>query len=325
MNERQRRRMDLLLGRFVDAMTAWNWSPRSIVSYEQNVRVFLDWLEEETDITDLAEVSAETLSAYQTWLLTEEKPSGERLSAATQRARLSTVKRFFLFLAKEGQVLSDRAATVSLPKLRRRLPQPLISPAEALRLLQRIDTGTPLGLRDRAMIEVLYASGIRNAELRALVLGDLDAATGTLMVRHGKGDKDRVVPIGPIATKVLTSYIQEARPILVPVETPLIFVTKNGSPLRALDVINAVIRAAKAAGIKKRLRPHHLRHACATHMLKGGADIRHIQMLLGHASLHTTQLYTKVEISDLKEVHRRFHPRRRPRRKPPVPKKQPRE
>ncbi len=315
MSPRERRKMDLLLARFVEAMAAWNWSKRTIPSYEQNVRVFLDWLDHETDVADLGAVTGETLTSYQTALLSAQKFDGERLAVGTQHTRLTAVKSFFRFLAREGRLLSNPAAQLALPKKRRALPQALLTPKEAIRLLEAPDTKTPMGLRDRAILEVLYATGIRNAELRALTLTDFDPAAGTLSVRGGKGDKDRVVPLGPIASAVLGDYIAQARPRLAKRTGVLgLFVTRNGWSLDTLAVINVVRRAAAAAGIKKPIRPHRLRHACATHMLKGGADIRHIQKLLGHASLQTTQIYTQVEISDLKAVHRRFHPRERGRK-----------
>ena len=311
MNERERRRMELELARFSEAMTAWAWSKRTVVSYEQNVRCFLDWLAAETDVASLPEVSSGTLTSYQTWLLAAEKDDGTRLAVATQRSRLVAVKRFFKYLAQDGKLLVDPAAGLTMPKRRRQLPDAMLTPKEAFRLLESIDTSTPLGLRDRAIVEVLYATGIRNAELRALKVVDVDAGTGTLTVRAGKGGKDRVVPLGPVASSVVTDYMQHSRPKLLVRSTPVLFLTMNGNTLDALAVINAVKRAAKAAGITKPIRPHRLRHACATHMLAGGADIRHIQKMLGHGSLSTTQIYTHVEIADLKAVHRRFHPRER--------------
>jgi integrase/recombinase XerD len=307
--------MDLALARFVDAMTAWNWSPRTITSYEQNIRCFFDWLGSETDVTTLAEVTPETLASYQMALLAMETKSGAPLAVETQRHRLGALRTLFRALAQEGKLLTNPAASLQLPKQRKHLPQPLLTPKEALRLLDSIDTTTTLGLRDRAILEVLYASGIRNAELRSLRVTDFDPAGETLAVIGGKGGKDRMVPLGPVAAGVVAEYLGRARPELAGDATVTnLFVTKHGRPLDTLAVINAVRRHLEHAGIDKPVRPHRLRHACATHMLKGGADIRHIQKLLGHASLQTTQIYTRVEISDLKAVHRKFHPRERGRR-----------
>jgi integrase/recombinase XerD len=194
--------------------------------------------------------------------------------------------------------------------MRRRLPHANLTPREAIQLLEAVETDSPLGLRDRAMLELLYSTGIRNAELRALTVADIGERT--LAIRAGKGNKDRVVPLGKTAASVLSDYMQQARPKLACHDGVYnIFLTKNGLPLDCFAVINAVRRAAHAAGIKKHIHPHSIRHACATHMLKGGADIRHIQKLLGHATLQTTQIYTQVEIGDLKAVHRLYHPRER--------------
>lgn len=328
MNDRERRRMELLLVRFVEAMTAWGWSRRTIPAYEHNVRVFLSWLARETDLVSLAEVTPTVLSSYQTALLSEEKVRGGHLAMATQHARLSALKGFFRHLSREGKLLTNPAAGLQLPRKRRALPMGSLTSREALRLLDGIDTKTPVGLRDRAIVEVFYGTGIRNAELRALTLSDFDPAGQILTVRAGKGGKDRVVPLGPVATEVVSEYVARSRPKLGrgitwrsgvvrrdprgkrPPSTHL-FLSQWGLPLHAVAVIALVRKAAKGAGITKTVTPHRLRHACATHMLRGGADIRHIQKLLGHASLQTTQIYTQVEIGDLKAVHRRFHHRER--------------
>ncbi len=333
MTPRQRRRMELLLERFVEAMTAWAFSKRTIPSYAQHVAVFLDWLEKETDVGDLGEVTPEVLSSYQTALLgmerkrpgkkkaTEPKSAaapeepaaaGGRLSTSTQHARLSALRSFFGFLAREGKLLVDPAASLVLPKKRRSLPRSLLTPKEALRLVESIETKTPMGHRDRAVVEVLYATGIRNAELRGLTLADFDAEAGTLFVRAGKGGKDRVLPLGPVVTAIVSDYVQLARPKLARRSSVTsLFVSNHGWPLWPASVVRIVDRAARRAGLQKTVRPHRLRHACATHMLQGGADVRHIQRLLGHSSLSTTEVYTRVEIGDLKAVHKRFHPRER--------------
>ena len=338
MTPRQRRRMELLLERFVEAMTAWAFSKRTIPTYTQHVAVFLDWLEKETDVGDLGEVTPEVLSGYQTALLgmerkrpgkrkaTEPKSAtaapaaapeapaadGGRLSTSTQHARLSALRSFFGFLAREGKLLVDPAASLVLPKKRRSLPRSLLTPKEALRLVESIETKTPMGHRDRAVVEVLYATGIRNAELRGLTLADFDAEAGTLFVRAGKGGKDRMLPLGPLVTAIVSDYVQIARPKLAKRSgVTSLFVSNHGWPLWPASVVRTVDLAARRAGIKKAVRPHRLRHACATHMLQGGADVRHIQRLLGHSSLSTTEVYTRVEIGDLKAVHKRFHPRER--------------
>ena len=312
MHARERRKMDLHLLRFVEAMAAWTWSDRTIERYEESVHAFLRWLAEETDVVSLAEVTAQTLGAYQVALMSTETRRGGRLSSSTQHTKLSALRAFFGFLAGEGFLLTNPARQLQLPKVRKPLPQALLTPKEALRLVESPDISTPLGLRDRAILEVLYATGVRASELCALALADFDASSATLLVRRGKGGKDRVVPLGPIASEVLSDYIAKARPqLLGKRRTHEVFVSWRGKPLHRVSVAAVVAKAARLCGLKKPIRPHRLRHACATHMLKGGADIRHIQKLLGHASLASTQVYTHVEIADLQAVHRRFHPRER--------------
>lgn len=316
MTPTERQKIDLQLARFAEAMSAWNFSRTTIRSYTYLLRVFTDWIERETDVHNLAHISAGTIAAYQVALLSAETPSAGRLAVSTQHLRLCAVKALFRWLAREGKLLIDPAALIPLPKRRSALPQALLSPKEAIRLLEATGTTSVLGARDRAILEVLYATGMRNAEIRALTLGEFDSSGTTLLIRHGKGGKDRVVPLGPLAADVLTHYIAGARLQLARRGQPsqTIFLSNKGTPLSDDALRAVVVRAAARAGIAKHIRPHRLRHACATHMLKGGADIRHIQKLLGHASLESTQVYTRVEISDLKAVHKKFHPRERGRK-----------
>jgi len=312
MTTRETTTFELLLMRFHEAMMAWNYSPRTIAEYGRNVARLLHWLAEETDIESITDVTRETLTGYQVELMTVRTRKGEPLTAGTQRQCIAAVKSFFEYLAAEGLIGTDPAAQLVLPKARRRLPAGLLTPAEAVRMLDRMDISTPLGLRNRAILEVLYSTGIRSSEICSLEIGDFDPDSRTLMIRSGKGGKDRVVPLGSTATHVVADYIKTARPnLLGPQAGAALFLSNKHRPLVREAVARLVADVARAAGITKHVRPHRLRHACATHMLRGGADIRHIQQLLGHASLQTTQIYTHVEISDLKAVHRKFHPRER--------------
>jgi integrase/recombinase XerD len=310
MTPGERTKIDLLIAQFVEAMQSWNFSPRTIDGYRRDLGAFFDWLAAETDIGTIAAISAETVSAYQIALMNLRRPDGQPLAAQTQALRLVALKSFLGWLAREGKLLLSPAQAIQFPRRHRALPQPLITAKEAIRILEGIDTSTPLGSRDRAIVEVLYATGIRNSELGALTVPDFDRESQTLTVRQGKGGKQRVVPLGPIAAAVLSDYIASARPqLLAGRDAPQLFLSFRGNRLRRDSVAEIVAHAAEAAGINKPVRPHRLRHACATHMLQGGADVRHIQELLGHRSLQTTQLYTKVEIADLKRAHRKFHPR----------------
>ena len=181
-----------------------------------------------------------------------------------------------------------------------------------LAILEAPSGDTPLELRDRAILEVLYSTGLRNMELRNLTLFDADLKGGLLRIRDGKRKKERIVPLGECAVRHLRRYLRNGRPHLAQSSSQtLLFVSKNGRQITSANLIWIVKKYLKRTKIGKEITPHSFRHSCATHMLKGKADLRHIQELLGHASVQTTQIYTKVELSNLKEVHRRCHPRQK--------------
>ena len=194
------------------------------------------------------------------------------------------------------------------PRKRRALPIGSVTSREALRLLDGIDTKTPVGLRDRAIVEVFYGTAIRLSECVRLDLTDLDLRDGLLLVRNGKGKKDRIVPLAGRAAAAIEAYLTEARPAFIhdPKESA-VFLTKHGGRLSAVSVDLIVRRYGEGLGLK--VSPHGLRHACATHLLKGGADVRHLQELLGHRFLDTTARYAHVAIQDLRDVIEKAHPR----------------
>lgn len=304
-------RWPVLKARYLEHLKVQNYAPRTLESLEAHVRFFLEYLEKETRIEDLCELGHEDMTAYQTWLYFAETRRGKEkpLCLNTQGARLSAVQGFFRHLFKQGVLFHDPAASLEKPKHHTPLPRGILSDAHVLALLKAPDVQTSLGLRDRAILEMLYATGIRNEELRSLKLQDVDRETGQVRVT-GKGTKDRVVPVGRIALNWLTLYLQQARPGLVNgCDHGLLFVSKNGRKLTTLSLIDVVKKYARKAGLPEAVTPHGLRHTCATHLLRAGADIRHIQVLLGHSSLATTQIYTHVDITDLKKVHRMYHPR----------------
>jgi len=310
----ERRHPELLIERFLERIRALGWSPRTLDSYRSHLAKFLTYLDNETDIAEITAVTPEILHSYQMHLYGWVGEKGRGLSLATQAARLSAVRSFFRFLVKTEVLRYDPAAGIELPRRRKVLPRSMLSKKEMGGLLAAASETTPLGLRDRAMIEVLYSTGMRNAELRALGVGDLDLERGLVRINEGKNGRDRVVPLGKAACSSVRQYLTATRPKLLArrgATEPALFVSKNGRPLRALGVIYPIRKYAKQAGIERVVTPHTLRHTFATHLLQGHADIRHIQAMLGHASVATTQLYTRVEVTDLKEVHRRCHPRER--------------
>ena len=234
--------------------------------------------------------------------------TGRRLAPNTCSMYVSIVRRFFAFLEERGLVFQSPARDVPLPA-RIRLPR-AIGEADIARLLEAPDTKTPLGQRDRALLELLYGSGLRLKECVRLDLVDLDLKTGTLLVRNGKGKKDRYVPVTGRARAAVVTYLQEARPLLAERwDDGSLFLSKYGRRLGEMSVRSVVKRAGAKMGLK--VTTHVLRHSYATHLLKGGADVRHVQKLLGHKDISTTTLYTKVDTTSLGSMLRRCHPRER--------------
>jgi integrase/recombinase XerD len=235
----------------------------------------------------------------------------QRYSVATQRTYLATIQRFFRFLEREGVLLHDPTLNLVLPSWKR-LPRAVLNQAHARKLIASPDPYTLRGKRDRAILELLYGTAIRVGECERLDLKDLDLAKGLLFIRSGKGRKDRVVPVVGRAAPAIDVYLRDVRPELVrdPHEGAL-FLTTRGTRLAVARIQDLVRANAKLAGIDIRVTPHTLRHGCATHLLQGGADVRHVQKLLGHTSVQTTAIYTDVAPTDLARVVDKAHPRER--------------
>jgi integrase/recombinase XerD len=237
---------------------------------------------------------------------------GTPYSIPEQHHRIAVVKKLFRFLCRRGYVLSDPSGPVEYPRPEKRLPRGVLARDEARRLVEAPDLSTPLGLRDRAILEVFYGTGIRAGELAKLKTTDVDIEDRILRVLLGKGRKDRNVPLTRAAAEAVERYLVDGRPrIRGAVHSRWLFLALRGGRMYDSLLNNVVQDAAKKAGIEKHVTCHTLRHSCATHLLKGGADIRYIQALLGHACLGSTERYTQVEISDLSKVVRRAHPRGR--------------
>ena len=229
------------------------------------------------------------------------------LSPRSSARRLSTLRRFYRYLLREGMIQNDPTADVRSPSLGRPLPK-AITEASVEKLLAA-PAETTLGLRDRAMLETMYASGLRVSELVTLALNELDLTTGLVRVT-GKGGKERIVPLGDEATSRLRDYLDQARPELVgDQKNGAVFITRRGKPMTRQAFWQLIKRYTVVAGIDTDLSPHSLRHAFATHLLNHGADLRSVQMLLGHADLSTTQIYTHVARARLQSLHSSHHPR----------------
>jgi integrase/recombinase XerD len=322
MNESQSQRLKLMAERFSEWLEAINYSPKTRVNYTRDVKLFFTWLNENTVINSIVEVTPAQLQQYQIWLhnferhqdngngATKEKEA-KRLSVGTQANRLAAVRKFFSWLLSEQQIAYNPASTLQLPKQPQRLPRGILTRAEARRLIEATPTTKPRDIRDRAILETLYATGIRRAELLALTIYDVDLQTATLRIEHGKGNTKRVVPLTQSAIVALKLYLEKARSLFAHEagQVRLFVSSRSGGPLDDDDIVRIVAKASTRAGIRKHVTPHTLRHTCATHLLKGRADIRQIQKLLGHRRLSSTEVYTRVELTDLHEVIARCHPR----------------
>lgn len=296
--------------RFAEYLQVRQFSPRTVQTYAAELKPFFEFLEE-LAVPDLASVTRDVIEEYRTRLYYA-RHRGKKLCASTQALRLGAIKAFTRFLDRERFLLVDPGASVELPRAPRPSPPLLLSEDEVQLLLEAPDTRTRLGLRDRAILELLYGTGLRNTELRLLKLDELDLARREVRLLRGKGGKGRVIPLGDEAALWLERYLARSRPLLVrsSAET-LVFLSERGLPMPRMTLGSVVRRAAQSAGMEKRVTVHLLRHCYATHMLKRGAGVRHVQVLLGHELLSTTQRYTQVEVSDLRVVVEQFHPRER--------------
>jgi integrase/recombinase XerD len=289
----------------------------------RGLQSFIQWVDER-GIRHPGEVTRPVLQRYQRHLYLHRKKDGQALTLGTQHSRLMSVVAFFKWLTREGHILSNPAADLDMARPRLQLPRVLLSVEDVHNVLNAIPTGdahsqashpadrlhsgTVLrGIRDRAMLEVLYSSGLRKGELMRLALGEIDTERGTVLVRQGKGRKDRLVPLGERAAAWVQRYLLEVRPQLLVADTQTIFLSDWGEPWESDRLFRVVRGYLLAVGIAGGTC-HAFRHACATHMLEGGADIRHIQRMLGHSQLNTTEIYTHVAIGQLKAVHALTHP-----------------
>jgi integrase/recombinase XerD len=293
---------------FMEWMRVRNYSSCTLSNYHANLTHFFAWCGERA-LTRPEEITQPILERYQGFLFHQRKRDGEPLSFRSQRMRLAAVQGFFRYLTRMREIPANPASELELPRVGKHLPHHVLTIAEAEKLLSQPDLGAPMGVRDRAILETFYSTGIRRAELAGLSVYDIDDARGTLLVRQGKGKKDRIIPIGERALAWVAKYREEVRGTLAisPGQTAL-FLNDFGESIGISWLSVLVRRYIKQAEIDKQGACHLLRHTMATLMLEGGADIRFIQEMLGHAELGTTQIYTQVSIRKLKEIHSATHP-----------------
>jgi integrase/recombinase XerD len=285
-------------------------APNTLTSYRRDLRRYQTYLEER-GIENLDAVTEETVTSFLV-RLREGDTDHPALSSTSAARTVVAVRGFHKFAVRDGLATSDPAASVKPPSPAKRLPKALpLSDVEAI-LDAAGAAGTTLALRDRALLEVLYGTGARISEAVGLDVDDLDTVDGTVLLR-GKGSKERLVPVGSYALEAVDAYLVRGRPELVAAGsgTAALFLNARGGRLSRQSAWAVLVRTAERAGVTKDVSPHTLRHSFATHLLDGGADVRVVQELLGHASVTTTQVYTLVTVDNLREVFATAHPRAR--------------
>jgi integrase/recombinase XerD len=284
-----------------------NYRPRSVSTYTVLLSPFWAWLSRE-GITNLRTITRAILERYAVHV------QGLAVSRSTQAVRIRAVKRLFGGLVENNHLLLDPAAGLRDPSSGQRLPRPVLTQAEVKRLLDQPNISLKHGIRDRALLELLYSTGLRIGEAVSLTVYDVDLTVGLVSVRSGKGGKSRVLPLGREATKWLREYLEKIRPRqnrLAPHQRSLFLTQQGGAFIR--HTIEVIIRCyARAARIERPVTCHTIRHTCATHLLEAGADLMAIKELLGHRSIKTTQIYTRVRPVDVKAMHQQTHPREQP-------------
>lgn len=295
--------------KFFDHLRVRNYSPETIEDYRYTLDTFIAFAAGR-GVTDVRGITKALLSAFQVYQFEKINAAGTHNSAQCQNKGLAVAKNFCRYLAGEGLIGDDPGDGLQYAKMPKTLPRNILTVAEVRKVLKQPNLESALGYRDRCILELLYSAGLRNKELRLLKVTDLNLEEGIVRVDRGKGGKDRFTPIGKIVCRYLKQYIRDARQaILKGRPSEYLIVSIHAQPLRKAPLAKLVKVYVKAAGIEKTITPHSFRHACATHLLKGKAGLRHIQEILGHSSLATTQVYTHVTIQDLKDVHNACHPR----------------
>lgn len=295
--------------KFTEHLRRYRRSEATISSYLVEVRAFLCFLEVR-GLTSPHDITREDVEAYQVSLEYRKSSKDEPLKLTTKSGKLSTVRAFLKFLRRTGVLLTDPARDIVCARPPKMLLPELPSEEEIQRLLETPDVTTPLGIRDRAILELFYSSALRNSELGLLKVGDVDLGRLQVRVYRGKGGRQRVVPMGEVAASWVEEYLRSARAFLLgQQEHGYLFLSYRGRPLKINRMGELVAKVGEAAGLANRITPHVLRHCCATHMLRRNVRFRHLQEFLGHASPSSTQIYTRVELSDLKQAHQACHPR----------------
>jgi len=303
---------DDLLFAFREHLRVKSYSPASIATYTDYLRGFFAYLVE-IGVKDAKRVTRDHLEVYRLRLAEHRVHDGRGYSVSTLCLKVRAVRRLFEYMEETNQILVNPAEMFKEPKKETRLPRVVLTAKETRRILDVPNLSFEIGVRDRAMLEVFYSTGIRLGELLRLTIFDCDLQGGLLRVNNGKGAKDRVVPLGRHAVKFLKTYLAKVRPLYTRGKRAerCLFVGRLGRLLSRQVVQKTVRKYARAAGIRKNVTPHTFRHTFATELVRNGAEITAVQKMLGHANLSVTQLYTHVAGVEVKKTHRLSHPRER--------------
>ena len=293
---------------YLEDLRVHNRTPMAVDGRSKELKQFLRWTEERS-LYRPEQITRSILESFQRHLWNYRKKDGRPLGVSTQISYLGAVKNFFAWLCRQHHLEANPASELEMPKSEKRLPVEALTKTDVELIMSMPDITDPLGIRDRAILELLYSTGIRRTELMRLELSNLNRERKLLHIRQGKGRKDRVVPVGTRAMQWLEKYLDDVRPLLsLTNNVQALFITGYGSAFNAQVLGRTVIKYIEKSNIGRKGGPHLFRHTCATHMLEGGADIRYIQQLLGHEKLETTAIYTEVSIIQLQAVHSRCHP-----------------
>lgn len=294
--------------RYLEALRVRNYSERTVEQRTLYLELFARW-SAERGVEQPRQVTHAIAERYQRHLFHKRQKNGRPLSFQSQHGQLIALRGFFRYLMRQHAIANNPTSELELPRIGHRLPRTVLTLSEAERVLLLADTGDVLGLRDRAMLETFLSTGMRRSELGGLSVYDVDAERGTVLIREGKGRKDRVVPLGERAAVWIDRYLEGARPkLVVPPDQGVLFLTQAGERFTANALTHLVRDYVAAAELGKRGACHMFRHTMATLMLEGGADVRFIQAMLGHEGLEATHIYTRVSVRALRQVHAATHP-----------------
>lgn len=296
---------------YFEYMTLLNRSKTTIRGHRFHLGKFFEFLKGYA-IQGITDIHREHILEYQKHLHYSQNQYGRAHQVRYRNRHLAVIKSFFKYLKQVGYVIRDPSNESQYAKEPKTLPKPALTNPEMKKLLKMPDTNTILGYRDRAILELLYSTGIRKQELLNLRLEEVDTEEGFLRVNLGKGAKDRVVPIGKIACKYLETYIKGIRPLIFKAkDKTALFISKRGNPLSKNGLGEIIGKYAQESGLQKHITTHTFRRSCATEMIKNKANLMHVKELLGHNSMDTIQAYCNLSIVDLKEAHQKCHPRER--------------